>query len=155
MTARATAREEPFVGKELSRRTWTVDEAKLDAHYNGVDLPRPPADSGLPLVPSMLASEPDGIYFNEIAFSNQVGHLWMRQQWEFNQPLHVDATYESSGSIVDIYPKKRLFSDCTRTFCVGEPSTALRDGHAAVLEALHKAHAAAVPGVRGWTLQEI
>lgn len=56
--------------------------------------------------------------------------------------------------VVDLFPKGRLFSDCTRTFCVGRPSEALAAAHAAVRDALAAAHAGARPGASGWTLQE-
>ncbi len=56
--------------------------------------------------------------------------------------------------IVDVFPKARLFADCTRTFCVGEPSEALRSGHARVWEALEEAYLRSGPGVRGWEVQE-
>ncbi len=52
--------------------------------------------------------------------------------------------------VVDVFPKGRLFSDCTRTFCVGEPPEALRRGHAKVREALEEASLRSRPGVRGW-----
>ncbi|MFY9823399.1 MAG: Xaa-Pro peptidase family protein [Thermoanaerobaculia bacterium] len=56
--------------------------------------------------------------------------------------------------VVDVFPKGRLFSDCTRTFCVGEPPAALRRGHAKVREALEEASLRARPGLRGWEVQE-
>ena len=59
--------------------------------------------------------------------------------------------------IVDLFPRsteRGLFADCTRTFCVGEPSPGLRRAHALVLAALERAHLRARPGVRGWDLQE-
>jgi Xaa-Pro aminopeptidase len=56
--------------------------------------------------------------------------------------------------VVDLFPKGRLYADCTRTFCVGEPPSALAAAHEATLEALRYAHDAARPGVRGWALQE-
>jgi Xaa-Pro aminopeptidase len=56
--------------------------------------------------------------------------------------------------VVDVFPKGRLFSDCTRTFCVGEPSEALRQGHAKVREALEEANLRARPGLRSWEVQE-
>ena len=56
--------------------------------------------------------------------------------------------------VVDLYPRGFVFADCTRTFCVGTPPRALVAAHAAVLEALRAAHAEALPGVRGWSLQE-
>ena len=37
--------------------------------------------------------------------------------------------------VVDLYPRGRLFADCTRTFCVGEPPEALARAHALVRSA--------------------
>lgn len=56
--------------------------------------------------------------------------------------------------VVDLFPRGRLFADCTRTFCVGEPPEALAAAHRLVLEALRRAREAARPGVAGWDLQE-
>jgi Xaa-Pro aminopeptidase len=62
--------------------------------------------------------------------------------------------------IVDLFPRlgghdrPPLFADCTRTLCVGEPPPALARAHAAVLAALTAARSLAVPGARGWDLQE-
>lgn len=56
--------------------------------------------------------------------------------------------------VVDLFPRGTLFSDCTRTFCVGEPPEPLARAHAAVADALRLAHAEARPGERGWDLQE-
>lgn len=56
--------------------------------------------------------------------------------------------------VVDLFPRGRLFADCTRTFCVGAPPEPLAAAHAAVLDALQSARTAARPGARGWDLQE-
>jgi Xaa-Pro aminopeptidase len=57
--------------------------------------------------------------------------------------------------VVDLYPRGgRLFADCTRTFCVGEPPEPFARAHAAVAAAVEEIHRRAVPGVRGWDLQE-
>jgi Xaa-Pro aminopeptidase len=58
--------------------------------------------------------------------------------------------------VVDLYPRgpRGLFADCTRTFCVGEPPAAFARAHAAVRAAVEEACRRAVPGVRGWDLQE-
>ncbi len=56
--------------------------------------------------------------------------------------------------VVDLYPRGRLFADCTRTFCVGEPPEALARAHALVRSAVEDVHRRGVPGVRGWDLQE-
>ncbi|MEM7350528.1 MAG: Xaa-Pro peptidase family protein [Acidobacteriota bacterium] len=56
--------------------------------------------------------------------------------------------------VVDIFPKGRLFADCTRTFCVGEAPETLLRAHTFVVEALDLARQRARPGIRGWALQE-
>ena len=57
--------------------------------------------------------------------------------------------------VVDLFPHGRLFADCTRTFCVGEPPEPLARAHATVRAALEEVSLRAAPGVRGWDLQEI
>jgi Xaa-Pro aminopeptidase len=56
--------------------------------------------------------------------------------------------------VVDLFPRGTMFADCTRTFCVGPPPEKLAEAHAAVLAALRLAHERAVPGARGWDVQE-
>lgn len=60
--------------------------------------------------------------------------------------------------VVDVFPRGRLFADCTRTFCVpvsGQPPPEpLARAHALVLAALETASLRAVPGARGWDIQE-
>ena len=56
--------------------------------------------------------------------------------------------------VVDLYPKGTLFADCTRTFCVGRPPPTLVAAHARVREVLAAAHTEALPGARGWAMQE-
>lgn len=55
--------------------------------------------------------------------------------------------------VVDLFPRRGLFADCARTFCVGGPSAKLARAHAAVYEALREASRAAVAGTSGWELQ--
>ncbi len=55
--------------------------------------------------------------------------------------------------VVDLFPKGRLFGDCTRTFCVGEPPADLARAHKAVHRALVEAEDGARPGTRGFDLQ--
>ncbi len=56
--------------------------------------------------------------------------------------------------VVDVFPRGRMFADCTRTFCVGRPPEPLARAHARVVEVLELARGSARPGVRGWSLQE-
>ncbi len=60
----------------------------------------------------------------------------------------------SESLVVDLFPKARLFADCTRTFCVGAAPEALARAHQAVLEALLWSHEKAAVGVTGASLQE-
>jgi Xaa-Pro aminopeptidase len=61
---------------------------------------------------------------------------------------------EGESLVVDLFPRDRLFADCTRTFCVGEPSPDLEKAHRLVEESLLAAHRKARAGCRGWSLQE-
>lgn len=56
--------------------------------------------------------------------------------------------------VVDLFPRGRLYADCTRTFCVGEAPAPLAAAWAAVRRALEIARAGLRPGVRGFALQE-
>lgn len=56
--------------------------------------------------------------------------------------------------VVDLYPRGRLFADCTRTFCVGDVPPRLREAHDAVRSCLDWATSQSVTGVTGWSLQE-
>jgi Xaa-Pro aminopeptidase len=57
--------------------------------------------------------------------------------------------------VVDLYPRGWMFADCARTFCVGEPPTALVQAHEAVRRRLAEARSAVRPGVSGWQLHEL
>ncbi|MEM8996515.1 MAG: M24 family metallopeptidase, partial [Acidobacteriota bacterium] len=54
--------------------------------------------------------------------------------------------------VVDIFPRGEMYSDCTRTFCLGEPPPELARGYGAVLRALEGAERGARAGASGWTL---
>ncbi len=56
--------------------------------------------------------------------------------------------------VVDLFPRGRMFADCTRTFCLGEPPEAVARAHAAALSTLRWSLGAARPGVFGWSLQQ-
>ena len=57
--------------------------------------------------------------------------------------------------VVDLFPRRRLFADCTRTFCVGRPPEGLAEAAAEVEGALAEARGAALPGVAGQELQQL
>ncbi len=41
-----------------------------------------------------------------LLFSQQRGHLWLRHEWEFHQPLVAGATYTTATRVIDIYPRR-------------------------------------------------
>ena len=89
----------PVVGKLLTERSYAVTDGLLADYYNGLKL-EPRSDA---LVPTTVASDAENGYFNEIAFPNHVGHLWMRQGWECFGSMEAGGTYAASGRIRDIY----------------------------------------------------
>ena len=92
----------PFVGKALTERSFLIDAAVQEHFHAGLALPRR-ADG---LLPSTIASAADNDYFEEIAFADRFGHLWMRQEHEFFLPLETGKRYRSRGRIIDIYPRR-------------------------------------------------
>ncbi len=95
-------RAEPFVGKRLTERKFTVTDGMLADYYGGLKL----SLRGDGKVPTMLASDAENGFFGEIAFPNHIGHLWMRQGWECFAPLIQGESYVASGRIRDIYPHR-------------------------------------------------
>ncbi len=55
--------------------------------------------------------------------------------------------------VVDLFPRGWLFADMTRTFCVGTPPEPLAAAHAAVLEALGRAHDRLAETAPAWGLR--
>lgn len=93
---------EPSVGRQLTERQFVVTDSMLADYYGGLRLT--PREDGK--VPTMLASDAENGYFGEIAFSNHIGHLWMRQGWECFGVLRRGETYAVRGCIRDIYPHR-------------------------------------------------
>ena len=93
---------EPFAGKQLTEGTYTATDAVLADYYNGLKLQR--RDDGR--VPTMVAADAENGYFGEIAFSNHIGHLWMRQEVECFRPMAAGQAYATNGRIKRIYPHR-------------------------------------------------
>lgn len=93
---------DPYVGKSLSTNRFIIDDTLLSDYHTGLNLET--ALNGE--VPAMIATGVDNGYFAEIAFPYQIGHLWMRQEWELHRPLERDYGYHVTGEITDIYDKR-------------------------------------------------
>ena len=77
MTADTVQHEEPSVGMVPPAVPFEVTEALLDDYYRGLALDRPAEAT----VPSMVAGAADNFH-RWSAFSQDCGHLWMRQEWD-------------------------------------------------------------------------
>lgn len=93
---------DPYIGKKLSNSRFTIDDTSLTDYFTGLNLDENPNG----YIPAMIATGVDNAYFTEIAFPYQIGHLWMRQEWELLQPLRPNYAYHVSGEITDIYDKR-------------------------------------------------
>lgn len=105
MSEAAIDERDPYVGKELREKSFVVRDNLIDDYFEGLELDRGAFDAGRAPVPSMIATDADN-YFGETAYRQQRGHLWMRQQWWFSQPMEAGAEYTTRGRIEDIYRKR-------------------------------------------------
>jgi acyl dehydratase len=81
-----------------------------------------------PGVPQMLANAAE----ITLLFSQQRGHLWLRQEWEFHQPLEAGVTYTVDQAVVDIYPRR------DRTVLLTETTLRDPDGRAVSKQRHHQ-----------------
>ncbi len=102
MSALEEQAQAPYVGKILPDRAYTIDATALASYFRGLDLEPVPA----PFVPSTILSQPDNDYIHDAGYAYRVGHLWIRQRWEFFHPLNSGSTYAVRGKILDIYPHR-------------------------------------------------
>lgn len=93
---------EPYIGKKLSETSFRVDDDLLTDFCTGLKLEHSAGDP----IPVMVLTGVDNGYFREIAFPYQIGHLWMRQEWELYEPIQAEYSYRVSGEITDIYNKR-------------------------------------------------
>jgi acyl dehydratase len=91
-----TTRQEPHVGQVIPQRPWRITPELLQSYRGGLDVPARDA------VPQMLANQAE----TTLLFSQQRGHLWLRQEWEFYQPLAADGDYTTEAEVLEIYPRR-------------------------------------------------
>lgn len=115
---------EPQIGTS-STATFSLDQGAVDNYYGGLEL-----DRGDRPVPSMLANNADRS--TDFYYSNGFGNLWMRQEFDFHQPLQIDAEYQTSGEVVDIYTKR------DRTVVLATTTVSDGDGEPVVTQRHHQ-----------------
>jgi acyl dehydratase len=111
MVASSQSPTEPYEGQTLKPRPFGITAELLSDYFAGLDIaPRPD-------VPLMIANTADA--GGRLLFSQQRGHLWLRQEWEFHSQLREGVEYTVEGRVAAIYPRKE------RTILLTE--TVLRD----------------------------
>jgi len=117
-----TTRPEPYIGQVLPRRTWTVTPELVATYRSGLAVePRPG-------VPQMLANTAE----ITLLFSQQRGHLWLRQEWEFHRPLAEGVPYTVDQGVVDIYARR------DRTILLSETTVHDPDGRVVSTQRHHQ-----------------
>lgn len=115
---------EPYVGQVLAPREFTISDALIADYLEGLAVaPRPEP-------PTMLANGAD--IGGRLLFSQQRGHLWLRQEWEFHEPLRRGESYRVEGRVLEIYPRRE------RTILLTE--TVLRTTDGARLVSVQRHH---------------
>ena len=93
--------EQPQAGVDLGSATVVVDDTALSDYYEGLELELPAA---VDTAPSMVAANAD--LSTRMHYANDFGNLWLRQEWDFRQPLKPGASYEASARSLDIYERR-------------------------------------------------
>lgn len=91
-----STRTEPYVGQVIAPRIWTVTPEMVETYCGGLAVP------SRSHVPQMLANAAE----TTLLFSQQRGHLWLRQEWAFHQPLREGVPYTVAGRVIEIYPRR-------------------------------------------------
>ncbi|HZQ36797.1 MAG TPA: hypothetical protein VFD32_12750 [Dehalococcoidia bacterium] len=115
---------EPYVGQVLAPREFTIADGLIADYREGLGVAQRPEP------PTMLANSAD--IGGRLLFSQQRGHLWLRQEWEFHEPIERGATYRVEGRVLDIYPRRE------RTILLTE--TVLRSADGAHLISVQRHH---------------
>jgi len=76
----------------------------------------------------MIVGEMD-FGFDGARFDNAFGNLWMRQEWEFHQPIFQDRTYRRASTVLDVYE--------WRNRSVVKQEVSVYDGDALIVRGIH------------------
>lgn len=101
--------DEAYVGKDLGSREFVATKEVLANYFKGLEID-PSRYSGYsrhlpygtPVAPSMILAVADG-GFPGAGFKNDFGNLWMRQEWDMQEPMVPGETYTCASRVLDIY----------------------------------------------------
>ncbi len=96
-----TNRQDPTVGKALDDIPFEVTDTMLTDYYDGLGLEYEPEAA----IASMVAGAADDFHAQS-RFTQDRGHLWMRQEWDLRAPLRTGVPYVAHAFIEDIYRRR-------------------------------------------------
>ena len=126
-----TKYDEPQAGVDLGNATVVIDDTALSDYFEGLELDQP---AELATAPSMVAANAD--LSTRMHYANDFGNLWLRQEWDFRQPLKPGASYEASARSIDIYERRDRSVILTETVLkdeAGDVAVAMRHHQSFVL----------------------
>ena len=128
-----TGSGEPYIGKQLGSRPFTVTDEAWDNYFLGLELDTDWHGGGSPyggrVVPAMLMNSAD-TSFPGAGFENDFGNLWRRQEWEFLLPFAPNETYVVTARVSDIYQRRdRTVVEQETTIANPEGETLARARH--------------------------
>ena len=126
-----TKYDEPQAGVDLGNATVVIDETALSDYFEGLELDQP---AELATAPSMVAANAD--LSTRMHYANDFGNLWLRQEWDFRQPLRPGASYEASAKSIDIYERRDrsvILTETVLTDEAGDVAVAMRHHQSFVL----------------------
>lgn len=126
-----TKYDEPQAGVDLGNATVVIDDTALSDYFEGLELDQP---AELATAPSMVAANAD--LSTRMHYANDFGNLWLRQEWDFRQPLKPGASYDASARSIDIYERRDRSVILTETVLkdeAGDVAVAMRHHQSFVL----------------------
>ena len=95
-----------YAGKDLGSRTFSTTSEMLANYYDGLEVEDSYYSAGSiydqVVAPTMTLTEVD-TGFRGAGMPNNFGNLWMRQQWEINNPIIPGQEYNVTSKVMDIY----------------------------------------------------
>ena len=95
-----------YAGKNLGSRTFSTTDEMLANYYDGLDVEDSYYSAGSiydqAVAPTMTLTEVD-TGFRGAGMPNNFGNLWIRQQWEINNPIIPGQEYNVTSKVMDIY----------------------------------------------------
>ncbi|HBJ31114.1 MAG TPA: hypothetical protein DDY93_07100 [Dehalococcoidia bacterium] len=95
-----------YAGKDLGSRTFSTTSDMLANYYDGLEVEDSYYSAGSiydqAVAPTMTLTEVD-TGFRGAGMPNNFGNLWIRQQWEINNPIIPGQEYNVTSKVMDIY----------------------------------------------------